>query len=45
MTHLPYIVASYVLGVAIPAAFAASAFMRMRSANRRLAAMGARRAR
>jgi len=45
MTHLPYIVASYLLGVAIPVAFAVSAFARMRAANRLLAAMGSRRAR
>jgi hypothetical protein len=45
VTHLPYIVASYILGVVIPVSFAVSAFMRMRTANRRLAAMGSRRAR
>ena len=39
MTHLPYIVASYALGVLIPAAFAVAAFLRMRGAQRRLAAI------
>ena len=45
MTHLPYIVAAYVLGVLIPASFAASAFVRMRTARRRLAAIDTRRER
>jgi hypothetical protein len=39
MTHLPYIVAAYLLGVLIPASFAISAFARMRTARRRLAAV------
>ena len=39
MTHLPYVVAAYVLGVAIPGTFALSAFLRMRTAKRRLAAI------
>jgi|HubBroStandDraft_2_1064218.scaffolds.fasta_scaffold1176006_2 hypothetical protein len=39
MTHLPYIVASYALGVLIPATFAVAAFLRMRTAQRRLAAI------
>ena len=39
MTHLPFIVASYALGVLIPAAFAVAAFLRMRTAQRRLAAI------
>jgi hypothetical protein len=39
MTHLPYIVASYVLGVLIPGTFAMAAFLRMRTAQRRLAAI------
>jgi hypothetical protein len=42
MTHLPYIVAAYTLGVVIPASFAAAAFLRMRTAQRRLAATGRR---
>jgi hypothetical protein len=43
MTHLPYIVAAYALGVLIPGAFAAAAFLRMRIAHRRLAAIDKRR--
>ncbi len=39
MTHLPYIVAAYVLGVLIPGSFAVAAFARMRAAARRLAAV------
>jgi hypothetical protein len=39
MTHLPYIVASYTLGVLIPGTFAVMAFVRMRSARLRLAAI------
>ena len=39
MTHLPYVVASYSLGVLIPGAFAIAAFLRMRMAQRRLAAI------
>lgn len=39
MTHLPFIVATYALGVLIPAAFGLSALRRMRSAARRLAAV------
>jgi hypothetical protein len=42
MTHLPYIVASYALGVLIPATFAVAAFMRMRTAQRRLAVIDTR---
>jgi hypothetical protein len=37
MTHLPFIVASYALGLLIPGWFALAAFLRMRSAQRRLA--------
>ena len=37
MTHLPYIVAAYALGVLIPGTFGVAAFLRMRSARRRLA--------
>ena len=43
MTHLPYVVAAYVLGVVIPGSFALSAFLRMRTAQRRLAAVDTRR--
>jgi hypothetical protein len=39
VTHLPYVVAAYVLGVVIPGTFALSAFLRMRAAQRRLAAV------
>jgi hypothetical protein len=39
MTHLPYIVAAYALGVLIPATFAVSAYLRVRTAQRRLAAI------
>jgi hypothetical protein len=43
MTHLPYVVAAYVLGVVIPGTFALAAFFRMRTAARRLAAVDRRR--
>ena len=39
MTHLPFIAASYGLGVLIPVAFALSAWSRMVAARRRLAAI------
>ena len=39
MTHLPYIVAAYALGVVIPGTFAIAALLRMRTARRRLAAV------
>ncbi len=39
MTHLPYILASYALGVLIPAGFGLAAFLRMRAAANRLARM------
>ena len=39
MTHLPYIVAAYALGVLIPGTYAVAAFLRMRTAQRRLAAI------
>ena len=39
MTHLPFIAASYGLGVLIPIGFALAAFLRMGSARRRLAAI------
>jgi hypothetical protein len=43
MTHLPYVVAAYLLGVLIPGTFAAAAFIRMRTARQRLAAIDPRR--
>ena len=43
MTHLPYIAAAYALGVLVPATFATGAFLRMRAAQRRLAAIDPRR--
>jgi len=45
MTHLPFIVASYALGVLIPATFGVSAYLRMRKSQRRLAALDHRRSR
>jgi hypothetical protein len=39
MTHLPFIAASYVLGVLVPLIFGISAFTRMGAARRRLAAI------
>ena len=39
MTHLPFIAASYALGLAVPIALAAQAWIRMRTAKRRLAAI------
>jgi len=39
MTHLPYIVASYALGLLVPAGFGLAALLRMRAARRRLAAV------
>jgi len=39
VTHLPYIVAAYAFGVLVPGTFAVAAFMRMRAAQRRLAAI------
>ena len=38
MTHLPFIAASYVLGVLVPLVFGIAAFTRMGTAGRRLAA-------
>lgn len=47
MTHLPFVVASYILGFGIPLVLALLAWQRLASAKRRLAAvdprMGARR--
>jgi HAMP domain-containing protein len=45
MTFLPYVAASYGLGVVVPAGFALAAWRRMRAATRRLAAIDPRRAR
>lgn len=45
MTHLPFIVASYTLGILIPGTFAVAAYLRMRTAKRRLAALDHRRSR
>jgi hypothetical protein len=42
MDHLPFIAASYALGILIPGAFAVAAFLRVGSARRRLAAIDAR---
>jgi len=39
MTHLPFIAASYALGVLIPLLFGIAAFTRMGTARRRLAAI------
>ena len=39
MTHLPFVAAAYALAVLIPAVFAVTAFLRMASARRRLAAI------
>jgi hypothetical protein len=39
MTHLPYVVAAYSLGVLVPGWFGLAGFLRMRAATRRLAAV------
>ena len=39
MTHWPFVAASYLLGVLVPLVFGLTAFSRMGSARRRLAAM------
>jgi cytochrome c biogenesis protein CcdA len=39
MTHLPYIVAVYTLGVLVPVGYALAAFTRLGAAKRRLAAL------
>ncbi|HUB16709.1 MAG TPA: hypothetical protein VMB34_32545 [Acetobacteraceae bacterium] len=39
MDHLPFIAASYMLGVLIPGGFAIAAFLRVGTARRRLAAI------
>ena len=42
MDHLPFIAASYALGILIPGAFAIAAFLRIGAARRRLAAIDTR---
>ncbi|MGI4940259.1 MAG: hypothetical protein ACRYHQ_06805 [Janthinobacterium lividum] len=39
MTHLPFIAATYALGLAVPVVFAAGAWRRLAQAKRRLAAV------
>lgn len=39
MTHLPFVAASYALGVLVPVVFAILAFTRMGAARRKLAAI------
>jgi hypothetical protein len=39
MTHLPFIVAAYVLAIGVPVFFSVGAGLRLRSAKRRLAAI------
>lgn len=39
MTHLPYVLSCYVLGVLIPAAFGVAAMKRLRAARQKLAAL------
>ena len=39
MTHLPFIAATYALGLAVPAVFAVGAWRRLAQARRRLAAV------
>lgn len=39
MNHLPYIAASYAIGILLPAGFALAAFLRVGAARRRLAAI------
>jgi hypothetical protein len=43
VTHLPYIVAAYVIAVAMPLILSAGALMRVRTATRRLQAIDTRR--
>jgi len=45
VTHLPFIAASYALGVLIPLVFGLSAWQRSAAARRKLAAIDPRRAR
>ncbi len=39
MNHLPYIAASYALGILFPAGFGIAAYLRMNTARRKLAAI------
>ena len=43
MTHQPFVMTAYALGVLIPTTFAVAAFLRMRTAKRRLASLDRRR--
>lgn len=43
MTHLPYVLSCYALGVIIPMAFGIAAVLRMRAAGQKLAAIDPRR--
>ena len=43
MTHLPYIAASYALGIMVPMGFGLAAWLRLRAATRRLALVDPRR--
>jgi cytochrome oxidase assembly protein ShyY1 len=45
MTHLPYVLAVYALGILLPVAFGLDAWRRVRSAERRLDAIDPRRTR
>jgi hypothetical protein len=45
VTHLPYIVAAYVIAIGVPLFFSIETFFRTRSAQRRLAAIDTRRER
>jgi len=39
VTHLPFVLGAYALGILVPAGFAGAAFMRLGIARRRLAAI------
>jgi heme exporter protein D len=43
VTHLPYIVAAYVIAVGMPLVLSVEVLFRVRTARRRLAAIGTRR--
>jgi hypothetical protein len=43
VTHLPYVAASYALGMLLPTVYALAAFVRMRTAGQRLASIEPRR--
>ncbi len=45
MTHLPYIAAAYAIAIGVPLFLSIQVFFRVRSANRRLAAIDTRRER